>query len=377
VNCGASSATVTRCAAVDDGRVGSRRPPGWPRQQNQAGMRRSVFALVLVSHAAGRRSLSAAANAVIERYVPMRRHALLFDAAAIHSWLHPDFVALLQTVDAAEAADAAGSVRSFVTQEADDVYSFPLLSDRACEHLIEEVEHFQSTGLPARRPNSMNNYGVVLNEIGLKPTLSALQAAVHPLARALFPLEGAAFDDHHSFIVSYRPHEDAGLDMHTDDSDVTLNVCLGKAGFEAAGLTFCGDMGAPDHRHVSHRYSHSRGRAVMHLGRRRHGADDITKGHRMNLIMWNWNHAYRASEEYRTRSYTAEASAPDALCVSYTHDRDYEAVVGEARPASARDDGKPIDFGTSAWCPPPQAEYDGFEGRSGRYKQRLPGSQLF
>jgi hypothetical protein len=29
-----------------------------------------------------------------------------------------------------------------------------------------------------------------------------------------------------------------------DDSDVTLNVCLGRE-FEGAGLTFCGSMGAP------------------------------------------------------------------------------------------------------------------------------------
>jgi hypothetical protein len=31
--------------------------------------------------------------------------------------------------------------------------------------------------------------------------------------------------------------------MHTDDSDVTLNVCLGRDGFRAAGLRFCGGMG--------------------------------------------------------------------------------------------------------------------------------------
>ena len=39
--------------------------------------------------------------------------------------------------------------------------------------------------------------------------------------------------------VRYRSDEDAGLDMHTDDSDVTFNVCLGKE-FTGAGLTFCG-----------------------------------------------------------------------------------------------------------------------------------------
>eukprot|EP00966_Prymnesium_polylepis_P301160 6958941-Prymnesium_polylepis.1 len=59
----------------------------------------------------------------------------------------------------------------------------------------------------------MNNYGVVLNDIGLRPALDELQALVHPVARGLFPVEGAKFEDHHSFVVSYRPDQDKGLDM--------------------------------------------------------------------------------------------------------------------------------------------------------------------
>ena len=53
---------------------------------------------------------------------------------------------------------------------------------------------------------------------------------------------------------------------------------------------------AADHRQVSQQYQHRRGRALTHLGRRRHGADDISHGHRVNLIMWNYNTAYRASK---------------------------------------------------------------------------------
>ena len=76
----------------------------------------------------------------------------------------------------------------------------------------------------------------------MRPSLDALQAEVWRVARELWPVEGARFDDHHSFCVSYRPDEDRGLDMHTDNSDVTLNVCLGRD-FTAAGLTFCGEVG--------------------------------------------------------------------------------------------------------------------------------------
>ena len=147
----------------------------------------------------------------------------------------------------------------------------------------------------------------------------------------------------------------------------------------------------------------------MHLGRRRHGADDITKGHRLNLIMvtarrcprrdrrnyaqpaschrrppftveclqdaapsqpcsapapgvpaqWNYNKEFRASPEFRARSFAREGSPPDAECISDTHDRDYEAVSGGQRPAP--------HLASSAWCPPPPAEYDGFVGLEGRW----------
>ena len=116
----------------------------------------------------------------------------------------------------------------------------------AAEEERKKMEAAKS-GLEARRPNSMNEYGLILNDIGLRPSLDAIQVRVHTLAQALFAREAAAFDDHHSFIVAYSADEDAHLDMHTDDSDVTFNICLGKD-FEGAGLQFCGNMGTKQHR---------------------------------------------------------------------------------------------------------------------------------
>ena len=75
--------------------------------------------------------------------------------------------------------------------------------------------------------------------------------------------------------MQYQQGKDLGLDMHTDNSDVTFNVCLGRE-FAGAGLTFCGYMGQPSHRHFTYRHSHVKGHCVVHLGRRRHGADDIS-----------------------------------------------------------------------------------------------------
>jgi hypothetical protein len=127
--------------------------------------------------------------------------------------------------------------------------------------------------------------------------------------------------------VQYKQGEDLGLDMHVDACDVTLNVCLGKE-FTGAGLSFCGLRGevSSDERRFSYRHKHVLGRAIMHLGHHRHGADDIITGERYNLIMWNKSSTYRASRAFMSKYQTPPDSRgpPDLVCLSYTHDKDYE-----------------------------------------------------
>ncbi|KAJ1416800.1 hypothetical protein B484DRAFT_313134, partial [Ochromonadaceae sp. CCMP2298] len=189
------------------------------------------------------------------------------------------------------------------------VYSFELFSAEFCELLLAEVDACEQSGLPKRRPNTMNAYGIVLNDFGFAELMSRLlEDCLRPLAEALYPTEvvASSLDHHHSFVVEYKaaeaakqsapaclcaekkaPKGGAGLDMHIDSSEVTLNVCLGRAGFQASQLTFCGRAGAPDHRSsVCCKHKHTIGTGVLHLGRHRHGADDITSGERCNLIVW-------------------------------------------------------------------------------------------
>ena len=253
--------------------------------------------------------------------------------------------------DGAFSAKARRSVSRICREEAPGVFSFPMLAESACASLIREIEHFQSpaVNLPVRRPNSMNNYGVVVNEMGMERAVDALQRNVlAAVAEALFPKQGGgALTSHHAFVVQYQEGKDLGLDMHTDDSDVTFNVCLGKA-FAGAGLTFCGVLGAAEtsapHRRKTAVYRHAPGRCVAHLGAHRHGADDLTSGERLNLIVWNHSIAYRSSDAYRWRDVPEETEPPSPECLSYTHDRDYRAH----RPYPAGKEG----FAKTAWYPP-------------------------
>jgi len=266
------------------------------------------------------------------------KHNALFEAADSkvlpRAWFDAEFARVV--LDGEGDADA---IRAMVKEECTGAYSFPFVTKEFSDMVIEEAEHYQQSGLPVRRPNSMNAYGLILNEIGLEGLMDALQQqAFLPVSRALFPAEVACrFDAHHSFLVHYEIGHDLGLDMHTDDSDITFNTCLGKE-FEGAGLTICGVMGEEGMRKLRHVYSHVVGRCLVHLGRHRHGADDITKGERLNLICWNHNYLWRKSSPYKTLTLPDETEPPDAQCLSFTHDRDHP----NAKP--------------SAWYPPKRSE---------------------
>mmetsp|Transcript_104242 Transcript_104242/g.238676 ORF Transcript_104242/g.238676 Transcript_104242/m.238676 type:complete len:484 (+) Transcript_104242:62-1513(+) len=289
---------------------------------------------------------------VITRYKALRVHPSLFDEVEgwRPDWFHPGFRQALQ-------ADTREAWQGLTTEHVPGaVFSCPIFTEEFCDMVMAEVESFSNCGLPARRPNSMNRYGLILNHIGLEGMFDRLQDEVLSKMAAHYWPEIGPFDGHHSFIVRYKEQQDLGLDMHTDDSDVTFNVCLGKE-FTGAGLSFCGVMGLSTHRKHTYTLQHKRGSMCFHLGRQRHGADDITSGERFNLIVWNTSRTYRATHHYKAGTTIAgvrrEDGPPDPVCLSYTHDRDY-GVFKEYPSAAA------LEHKGRGWCPPSHAEYADF-----------------
>ena len=264
-------------------------------------------------------------DAILKRaYREQCLHPSLFAGTIDPSWLHPSFAKLVL----GDEPPSKAAVIAFVDQMVPGIYAFDMLAPAFCEMLLEELNNYEASGLPVARPNTMNNYGVILNSIGMERTMDALQrVCVRPLAAALFPTEGEHVDHHHSFMVQYKQGEDLGLDMHTDACDVTVNVCLGKE-FSGAGLTFCGLRGdvSGNERRFCYRHQHVKGRGIIHLGHQRHGADDIVTGERFNLIMWNKSSCYRTTRDFSSKYSHGVSSRgpPDLVCLSYTHDDDYE-----------------------------------------------------
>ncbi|XP_041760115.1 2-oxoglutarate and iron-dependent oxygenase domain-containing protein 2 isoform X1 [Coregonus clupeaformis] len=116
------------------------------------------------------------------------------------------------------------------------IYSF-------CDELIEDMEHFEQSTVPNGRPNTMNNYGILLNELGFDDgfTTPLREQYLQPLTSLLYPeCGGRCLNSHKAFIVKYDMHEDLDLSYHYDNAEVTRNVSLQKEFTE--GNLYFGDM---------------------------------------------------------------------------------------------------------------------------------------
>eukprot|EP01060_Flectonema_neradi_P013208 TRINITY_DN19986_c0_g1_i1.p1 TRINITY_DN19986_c0_g1~~TRINITY_DN19986_c0_g1_i1.p1 ORF type:complete len:457 (+),score=70.41 TRINITY_DN19986_c0_g1_i1:68-1372(+) len=281
-------------------------------------------------------------------YKPFRKNDALFTPGHRLGFsskcLDPE---LLQAIE-------SNNIRKVIKEELPGrVWSCPLLKKEFCEVILDELQNIDESNISVTRPNTMNNYGVVLGLIGLEQSLHHfVEGYLVPLVKCLFSEIADTVDASHIFTIKYREGLDLGLDMHTDDSDITINVCLGRV-FEGSGLQFCGFMGQEGHRKASAKIKHSIGRCLIHLGRLRHGADDITSGERQNLIIWLRSTEYRLSEQYSSPPYQSETSPPDAVCTSFTHDRDY-GMFNKYKASNAHLQGR-------GWCPPKGKEYPGFQ----------------
>jgi hypothetical protein len=215
--------------------------------------------------------------------------------------LHPHLFAIRDEMFVPSLVRAVRSkrpeaLRQLCAEPQRGIYVFDMLQSRFCADLLEEIAFFENwcaeNEIQMIRPNTMNNYGAVLDTFGFQDMLQHLMLEyVSPFASLFYrDVGGDTLDSHHGFVVEYKPGKDVSLDFHVDASDVTLNVCLGKK-FTGGELYFrgvrCGVCQQTEALPAEEfDIVHVPGRAILHRGRHRHGAHPITGGERYNLILW-------------------------------------------------------------------------------------------
>lgn len=170
------------------------------------------------------------------------------------------------------------------------VYRVDLFTDEFCDLLLAELDALEASGIPLRRPNGMNRFGAILSQLGFQKGLldPLMHEVIAPLSQMLWP-EWVAPDDAvetYGFVVRYRLGEDTDLAEHSDTSNVTANVCLGRE-FEGGDIYFKGvRMTSSENTLTSFSVGHRKGSVLLHLGGHRHGVQPLVCGERSNLILW-------------------------------------------------------------------------------------------
>lgn len=239
------------------------------------------------------------------------RHKIMSAYKPLHKELynvHPATFFVPSFIDAINA-NTEESFRAILSEPSPGVYTFAMFQPSFCELLLAEVENFEkwvnAVKFKIMRPNTMNKYGAVLDDFGLEAMLNKLMDEfVCPISKVFYPdVGGSSLDSHHGFVVEYGKDKDVDLGFHVDDSEVTLNVCLGKQ-FSGGELFF---RGIRCDKHVNSEaqheevfdYAHVPGQAVLHRGRHRHGARATTSGHRINLLLWCRSSVFREMKRHQ------------------------------------------------------------------------------
>lgn len=188
------------------------------------------------------------------------------------------------------------NILSHWTKVAPKVFCGQLLDPQGLQDIRRYIDGASYEALiPARRPNSMNRYGLIthppdapgaVNLEGLENFYEELlRIYIQPLGRLFFPQLVGPGDDEESyaFTIRYREGEDLELDEHSDSSLITLNVNLNLPHEDYQGSTlYFVDDATGEHHNVTF----APGMALLHPGLMRHGALPLQSGQRTNWIIW-------------------------------------------------------------------------------------------
>ncbi|KAK5602740.1 Procollagen-lysine,2-oxoglutarate 5-dioxygenase 2 [Crenichthys baileyi] len=153
-----------------------------------------------------------------------------------------------------------------------DVFWFPVLSEKACDEIVEEMEHYGLwSGGKHEDKRIAGGYETVptddihMKQIGFdKEWLHFLREFISPVTLKVFSgyyTKGYALMN---FVVKYTPNRQASLKPHHDSSTFTINIALNNKNtdFQGGGCRF--------HRYNCSIESPRKGWSFMHPGRLTH-----------------------------------------------------------------------------------------------------------
>ncbi|XP_075903670.1 procollagen-lysine,2-oxoglutarate 5-dioxygenase 2 isoform X2 [Nelusetta ayraudi] len=161
---------------------------------------------------------------------------------------------------------------NFTEEPCPDVFWFPVLTEKACDELVEEMEHYGSwSGGKHQDKRISGGYETVptddihMKQIGFdREWLHFIREFISPVTLKVFSgyyTKGYALMN---FVVKYTPERQAYLRPHHDSSTFTINIALNNkdTDFQGGGCRF--------HRYNCSIESPRKGWSFMHPGRLTH-----------------------------------------------------------------------------------------------------------
>lgn len=189
-----------------------------------------------------------------------------------------------------------GQLEHLMEEEMFDVYSFPLLKPSFCAKLRLFFQRVMTEVNENADYSQLSRQIIIdLDNLGFKWLNDLLfHLVIRPMSRHLFKtteMGEGDLDFRHGYIAAYsakptdtKPRQ--RLVPHTDDSEVTLNLCIGEQ-FEGGELQFWGLRGTADEGTLVGNFRPKIGRALLHAGRHLHEVQTVTEGNRFALIIWS------------------------------------------------------------------------------------------
>ncbi len=204
-------------------------------------------------------------------------------------------------------------LEDWMSQECFDVYSFALLNQDFCTRLRRTITDLSKLGessqycslLLGRRPIDFDTVGLSwISDMLLHCFITPISRHLFATTEQLLPDDGTSHDISNSTknILNWRQGYVAGyaanpqganaatrhrLVPHSDDSEVTLNCCLGEDDFVGGSVQFYGLRGTQDEGKLLGEVERPDvGKAIIHAGRHVHAVTDVTAGNRYALIVW-------------------------------------------------------------------------------------------
>ena len=224
------------------------------------------------------------------------------------SWYRQEQPSLQDVLSGKSQVDLdAHLLEGLMEQELFDVYSMPLLSRAFCDKLRNFVQAVSNLGEAAefadlivgKRPVDLDTVGLSwINDL-------LLHLIIRPLSRHLYK-DSETIDEldwRQGYVAGYSAKPSSSdatprqrLVTHTDDSEVTLNLCIGDD-FDGGALQFRGLRGSDEAGQLIGEFQPIQGTALIHAGRHFHEVTEVTNGNRYAYIIWarSWKGARRLS----------------------------------------------------------------------------------